>query len=86
MNSYFHNNSQIIFLTIKTIFNIIFNIFAKAVAIIGVLVSLVDLRQLDKIKDKEIFLWTIHNYNSLKEVKNNYNNIDNYYLIIDKKE
>ena len=41
-----------IFIFIKSIFNIIFNIFAKAVAIIGVLVSLVDLRQLDKIKDK----------------------------------
>ena len=42
--------------------------------------------KINKIKDKEIFLWTIHNYNSLKEVKNKYNNIDNYYLIIDKKE
>lgn len=42
--------------------------------------------KINKIKDKEIFLWTIHNYNSLKEIKNKYNNIDNYYLIIDKKE
>ena len=42
--------------------------------------------KINKIKNKEIFLWTIHNSNALKEIKNKYCNIDNYYLIIDKKE
>ena len=37
----------------RTKFNIIFITFATPVAIIGVLVSLIDLKQLDKIRDKQ---------------------------------
>ena len=39
-----------------------------------------------KIKDKEIFLWTIHNNNELEEIKNKFSNIGDYYIIKDKKE
>ena len=39
-----------------------------------------------EIKDKEIFLWTIHNNNELEEIKNKFSNIDDYYIIKDKKE
>ena len=64
-----------IFIFIKSIFNIIFNIFAKAVAIIGVLVSLVDLRQLDKIKDKHKNIYKVDmNQNENKVYKSNSSN------------
>ena len=39
-----------------------------------------------KIKNKEIFLSTIHNNNELEEIKNKFSNIDDYYIIKDKKE
>ena len=42
--------------------------------------------KIKKIKDKEIFLWTIHNNNELEEIKNKFSNIDDYYIIKDKKE
>lgn len=43
-------------------------------------------KKIINIKNKEIFLWTTNNNKELKEVKNKFSNIDNYYLIIDKKE
>ncbi len=42
--------------------------------------------KIQKIKKKEIFLWTIHNPNELSTVIKKFPNIDNYYLIINKKE
>ena len=43
-------------------------------------------KQITQIKNKEIFLWTISNSKELKEIKEKFSNIDNYYLIIDKEE
>lgn len=48
--------------------------------------KLISNNKIKKIKDKEIFLWTIHNNNELEELKNKFSNIDNYYIIKDKKE
>lgn len=48
--------------------------------------KLISNNKIKKIKDKEIFLWTIHNNNELEEIKNKFSNIDNYYIIKDKKE
>lgn len=36
--------------------------------------------------NKEIFLWTIHNNNELKEVTKKFSNINNYFIIKDKEE
>ena len=47
--------------------------------------KLISNNKIRKIKDKEIFLWTIHNNNELEEIKNKFSNIDNYYIIKDKK-
>ena len=41
---------------------------------------------INKYPNKEIFLWTIHNNNELEEIKNKFSNIDDYYIIKDKKE
>lgn len=43
-------------------------------------------KKIKKIKNKEIFLWTINNKKELDEIKKKFSNIDNYYLIIDKEE
>lgn len=43
-------------------------------------------KKIKKIKNKEIFLWTIHNNKELELVKKKYDNINDYFLIIDKKE
>lgn len=43
-------------------------------------------KKINDIKNKEIFIWTIHNNNDLEKVKNKFSNIDNFYLIIDKEE
>lgn len=43
-------------------------------------------KKIKTIKRKEIFLWTIHDNNDIKEVKNKFSNINDYYIIIDKKE
>lgn len=43
-------------------------------------------KEINKIKNKKIFLWTINNTKELKEVKTKFTNINNYYLIIDKEE
>ena len=43
-------------------------------------------KKINDIKNKEIFIWTIHNNNDLEKVKNKFSNIDNLYLIIDKEE
>ena len=43
-------------------------------------------KKINDIKNKEIFIWTIHNNNDLGKVKNKFSNIDNFYLIIDKEE
>ena len=43
-------------------------------------------KKINDIKNKEIFIWTIHNDNDLEKVKNKFSNIDNFYLIIDKEE
>ena len=43
-------------------------------------------KKIKKIKNKEIFLWTIKNNNDLEKAKNKFKNINNYYLIINKKE
>lgn len=43
-------------------------------------------RDIPSLKDKTLFIWTIHNYKELKEIQNNLKNINNYYLIIDKEE
>lgn len=43
-------------------------------------------RRIVKAKNKEIFLWTINNNRELNEVKNKFSNVNDYYLIIDKKE
>lgn len=48
--------------------------------------KLISNNKIKKVKDKEIFLWTIHNDNELKEVKSKFSDIDNYYIIKDKKE
>lgn len=48
--------------------------------------KLISNNKIKKIKDKEIFLWTIHNNNELKEIKNKFSNIGAYYIIKDKKE
>lgn len=48
--------------------------------------KLISNKKLSKIKNKEIFLWTIHNNSELKEVKNKFNNNKDYYIIKDKKE
>lgn len=48
--------------------------------------KLISNNKIKKIKDKEIFLWTIHNNNELEELKNKFSNINNYYIIKDKKE
>lgn len=48
--------------------------------------KLISNNKIKKIKDKEIFLWTIHNNNELEEIKNKFSNIDDYYIIKDKKE
>ena len=48
--------------------------------------KLISNNKIKKIKDKEIFLWTIHNNNELEELKNKFSNIDDYYIIKDKKE
>lgn len=41
-------------------------------------------RKINKIKNKEIFLWTIHNSKEEKEVIDKFTNINNYYIIKDK--
>lgn len=38
------------------------------------------------INNKEIFLWTVKDINDLNYVKDKFSNIEDYYLIIDKKE
>lgn len=43
-------------------------------------------KKINSIKNKEIFIWTIHNDKNLEEVKNKFSNIDNFYTIIDKEE
>lgn len=43
-------------------------------------------KKINDIKNKEIFIWTIHNDKDLEKVKNKFSNIDNFYLIIDKEE
>lgn len=43
-------------------------------------------KKITSIKNKEIFLWTINNNKELKIIKNKFTNIENYYLITDKKE
>lgn len=43
-------------------------------------------KKINSIKNKEIFIWTIHNDKDLEEVKNKFFNIDNFYTIIDKEE
>lgn len=43
-------------------------------------------KKINSIKNKEIFIWTIHNDKDLEEVKNKFSNIDNFYTIIDKEE
>ena len=43
-------------------------------------------KKINDIKNKEIFIWTIHNDNDLEKVKNKFSNIDNFYTIIDKEE
>jgi len=43
-------------------------------------------KQIANIKNKEIFLWTINNDKELKKVQNKFQNINNYYIIVDKKE
>lgn len=48
--------------------------------------KLISNNKIKKIKDKEIFLWTIHNNSELEEIKNKFSNIDDYYIIKDKKE
>lgn len=48
--------------------------------------KLISNNKIKKIKDKEIFLWTIHNNIELEEIKNKFSNIDDYYIIKDKKE
>ena len=48
--------------------------------------KLISNNKIKKIKDKEIFLCTIHNNNELEEIKNKFSNIDDYYIIKDKKE
>lgn len=48
--------------------------------------KLISNNKIKKIKDKKIFLWTIHNNNELEEIKNKFSNIDDYYIIKDKKE
>ena len=48
--------------------------------------KLISNNKIKKIKDKEIFLWTIHNNNELEEIKNRFSNIGDYYIIKDKKE
>ena len=48
--------------------------------------KLISNNKIKKIKDKEIFLWTIHNNNKLEEIKNKFSNIGDYYIIKDKKE
>jgi len=42
-------------------------------------------KRIKKVTSKEIFLWTIHDNNDLNNVKNKFANIDDYYIIIDKK-
>ena len=41
-------------------------------------------KRINKIKNKEIFLWTIHNSKEEKEVIDKFSNINNYYIIKDK--
>lgn len=48
--------------------------------------KLISNNKIKKIKDNEIFLWTIHNNNELEEIKNKFSNIEDYYIIKDKKE
>ena len=48
--------------------------------------KLISNNKIKKIKDKEIFLWTIHNNIELEEIKNKFSNIGDYYIIKDKKE
>ena len=48
--------------------------------------KLISNNKIKKIKDKEIFLWTIHNNNELEEIKNKFSNIGDYYIIKNKKE
>lgn len=43
-------------------------------------------KKINDIKNKEIFIWTIHNDKDLEKVKNKFSNIDNFYLIMDKEE
>ncbi len=43
-------------------------------------------KKINDIKNKEIFIWTIHNDKDLEKVKNKFSNIDNFYTIIDKEE
>lgn len=43
-------------------------------------------REIVKIKNKKIFLWTVSNKEELNEVKNKFTNINDYYIIIDKEE
>ena len=43
-------------------------------------------KKINDIKNKEIFIWTIHNDKDLEKVKNKFSNIDDFYLIIDKEE
>ena len=42
--------------------------------------------KIKNINNKEIFLWTIKNSNDLNYAKDKFSNLENYYLIIDKKE
>lgn len=41
-------------------------------------------QKINSIKNKEIFIWTIHNDNELKKVKDKFTNISNFYIIKDK--
>lgn len=43
-------------------------------------------KKINKIKDKEIFLWTINNKKELNNVKNKFSDINNYYVIMDEGE
>ena len=41
-------------------------------------------KKINSIRNKDIFLWTIHNNKEEKEVINKFNSINNYYIIKDK--
>lgn len=41
-------------------------------------------KKINSIKNKEIFIWTIHNDEDSRKVKNKFSNISNFYIIKDK--